>query len=744
MSKPSSASKINLFILWPFVVLVFAVLLTPFWVFTPLLFPFITSKAFYFRAAVELALPFYLYMIAAFPQLRPSLRNKLTWTVLAFLAISFISAFFGQNVTRSLWGNFERMGGVYYQLHLSLVYFYMILLAAISQKFLQRFLQALIAVSVILSLNGTAGKLGFATLTLDPSLPDRASSTFGNPIFFASFLILPLAFSVYFALRAGNWSQKTAYGAASFLILTGIFLSGTRGSAVGLILSIFAGAVIFLLTAKNSRVKFRTGLGLSVVAVVVAAGLLMANKLPEGSTLRRVFKLNDSNSQARLIQWRIALRGFKLNPILGVGPENYYVIAQKFNDPAINKYDASWFDKPHNFYLEVLDTAGALGFLAYLAILAGVLLGLWRAFRLGMVSAGELAVLSAGFLAYLFQNVFVFDTASPSVVFFIFCGVAGYFLDFSNQRARPQAPSGFMASIAGAVLIAASLAVAAAVYYTNWLPIMAARDTNFGYAYGTHRPQIAIGYFAGALNNPMNFDPATAVNRYSEFAEELLKTQGDKDPRLVVAQLKESFAWQKKITEKTGNDALLWMRLGADDIILSLAEGRPIGQSAENSMKRAVDLAPDRVEPWQALLQLYSYRKDWVKALPAAEKMAEINSYNPKYKVLLAQVLHQNGKDEEAVKIITEALREGYKFEKPQEFLWLIEYYQKQNNFSALAGLYEEYLNLEPGNIGAYLDLVQIYIKLGDKDHARVLLETLLLQNPNLKGQLGPLLSQLK
>ena len=50
------------------VVVVFALLaglalLTPFWVFKDLLFPYITSKAYFLRITVELALPFYVYLV---------------------------------------------------------------------------------------------------------------------------------------------------------------------------------------------------------------------------------------------------------------------------------------------------------------------------------------------------------------------------------------------------------------------------------------------------------------------------------------------------------------------------------------------------------------------------------------------------------------------------------------------------------------------------------------------------------
>src|SRR4051812_43891382 len=117
--------------------LVYLSFLTPLMVFSDLLFPFVTSKSLYLRFVAELALPFYIYLIVAYKQYRPNLKNPLTLSVLAFLVISLASAFAGVNVEKSLWGNFERMGGVFYLFNLSLVYFYLLLLAQINSAILQ-------------------------------------------------------------------------------------------------------------------------------------------------------------------------------------------------------------------------------------------------------------------------------------------------------------------------------------------------------------------------------------------------------------------------------------------------------------------------------------------------------------------------------------------------------------------------------------------------------------------------------
>src|SRR5438105_2929689 len=109
-----------------FFVLVCLSVTAAFWVSREFLFPFVTTKAFFFRIAVELALPFYLYLLVTEPKLRPNLKNPLNIAMLVFVVINFASSFSGGSVNRSLWGNFERMGGAYYTAHLVALYFYVI------------------------------------------------------------------------------------------------------------------------------------------------------------------------------------------------------------------------------------------------------------------------------------------------------------------------------------------------------------------------------------------------------------------------------------------------------------------------------------------------------------------------------------------------------------------------------------------------------------------------------------------
>src|ERR1035437_4098679 len=133
MAKPQMKSAAETAISVIFFILVSLALLSPLWVFKDLLFPFITSKAFAFRIFIELALPCYVYLLVRRRDYRPSWKNPLVLAMLGFLLFSFIASFAGVNQNRSLWGNFERMGGAYYVAHLTLLAMYVMMLGQIEQ-----------------------------------------------------------------------------------------------------------------------------------------------------------------------------------------------------------------------------------------------------------------------------------------------------------------------------------------------------------------------------------------------------------------------------------------------------------------------------------------------------------------------------------------------------------------------------------------------------------------------------------
>lgn len=706
-------------------------LVAPALVFTEQLFPYITSKAFYFRICIELALPFYIYLVIVDKALRPKLSNWLNLSVILFFVLNVLSAILGDNVTRSMFGNFERMGGVFYLGHLVTLYFYIQLIGQYNSLYLKRFLQALLVISVFVTLNGVSAWLGGPMLVPDSSLPDRVSSTFGNPIFFASFLIIPLFISAYLAVGEERKGLRITYWSVTALQLLGIYISGTRGAIVGLIAGLFASALFYIFLNTSKKVK---KFGLYILGAVLVLLILLFvnyNKLPENSKLYRIVKLQDTNTLARIIQWKVALKGFKDAPVIGVGPENYYVISNKYFDPEIYKYDPSWFDKPHNYLIEVLTTVGLLGFISYVSMIALSLFALWKAYKAQLLDLVQYCILVFGVVAYQVQNLTVFDTVSASVAFYIFLGFCTYVWISSSEDKATKTQVKNNSFVPVTVFCLSLVGMLYVVYIANVIPIQISKRVNFGNAYTQYNPVKASEYFNSALSLPYNFDKSESISKYSDFVSRILGDSSIKSTdEFKIKELERVNILQKQVAENVKNNPLLWMRVGVNEMNLAVVKSTPIENSKE-SINKAIALAPKRVELLQLYIQYNNFKQDWQDSTKVAEQIYSLNPYSPRLQWQLAISYYLVGRIEDAVKMADEAIANGYKNNQVQQFGWYIQYYSEKQDYKKVVPLLELAVELEPNDLGLYYNLAIAYSKIGDYEHAIALARQIMQSDPS-------------
>jgi O-antigen ligase/tetratricopeptide (TPR) repeat protein len=694
--------------------LVYISFVTPLLVFSDLPFPFVTSKSLYLRIIVELALPSYIYLVVVFKQYRPNLRSLPTIAVLIFFSVSLISAFTGVNIEKSLWGNFERMGGVYYLLHLSLMYFYILLLAQADYAYLRTLLKWVIAVAGLASFYGVIIALGFKLWFPDPSLP-RISITFGNPIYVGSFLMLPLAFTIFFALQEVDW-KKYMYWALAVLQLVVIYLSGTRGAVVGLIAGIFLVGVLYLTLNPNKKIKARGSLVLAAVMCICVLLFAFNDKLPHGTILRRIFSLNDSS---RLAQWEIALSGYKDRPLFGTGSENYYIISNTYFNPEMYWF----FDKPHNYILEILVTNGIFGLASYLTIIFFSFWGLVRAYKTGVLSHLELCFLLCGMVAYQIQNLFVFDSVSASLMFYIFVGFCGFLWSESqieNLEYKKLVPSISFDLIFGWSVFGVTLLVMFYIQYaTNIMPARAMKATQYGYAYAAIDPKKAKKFFDETRQNPYNFDVGESASRFADFAIRAFQNPKlQSDPSFVLQCLNDSISYLEAEATKVDNYPSYWEKLAHVYITKAIAERSNFSPKGEVALQKAIDLAPKRTKAYSLMAQIRDLQRHFPEAIAAAKKVTELDPKNKDAQWHLALIYKDAGQEQDAYSLADKLLEEGYSFHSMREIRWMVVYYVKQKDFNKAIAIYEQAQKRKITGIPDYISLARIYAEAGDKQKA--------------------------
>ncbi|MDQ6718261.1 MAG: hypothetical protein M3Z17_07930 [Gemmatimonadota bacterium] len=480
----------------------FLTALTPMLVLGGIFFPFVVTRNIFFRLCVEIALATILLGgVARLREIRGGADPILKWFSLFVVALAF-AAVFGLSPWHSVFGDFERMGGVWAWLHLLL--FYLALRILLSHTGWLRFLRLNLAVGVFIVIWGGAEFLpeGMRNPLFHTTL--SFGSTTGNPGLLGPYLLLSLALSCWLLLNETRWWWKVFEVVCALILLFGIGGSRNRSSELGLLVGLFvAAAVFFLLHANRRSVIRKYGPAFAGVAVLLLGGgyLLSARAPVVADRLGGRWRgfLSSPVDHLRTIEWSIALKGFADRPLFGYGPENHQIVASHHFDPRIYAIEgAGIFDRAHNAWLELLATTGLAGTIAMLALWVATIHTLRDGIRRKVISPAEAALFSgalAGYAVYL--TFWFFDINS------VFVWVA--LLALLTFRVRGPLKVFAPASAVGSErrirlpAIATVILIAFAAYLHGIVPFVAARDLSAATAAGPF--EIRLAAFTRVMNS---------------------------------------------------------------------------------------------------------------------------------------------------------------------------------------------------------------------------------------------------
>ena len=346
--------------------LLYATLLVPLLVFPGFLFPFVTIRAVYFRVLVELAVACLLYVVLRRKLIVNSRHDPVLWALLAWVLANALAAVFGVAIMRSLFGDHERMGGVWFWVHL--VAYYVALRVALRPEDWWRFFRISVSIAVTVAVYGLLQQ--WFTLFRIAVGGVSGGATIGNSGLLAAYLLANVSFAAMLAVRARPWS-RVGYVAVAMLLVAAMVLSGNRSSTLALFLG--GGTALLFFGITSRRFRGRRAL-LAGALFASAAALPFATRLswarPVVSHIPALSRLSSGADSSRVIQWRAAVAGIRDRPLLGVGPENYQVVWSRYYHPEMVRFlsDSRW-DRAHNAYLDAFATAGVIGFLSLLALL---------------------------------------------------------------------------------------------------------------------------------------------------------------------------------------------------------------------------------------------------------------------------------------------------------------------------------------------------------------------------------------
>lgn len=573
-------------------------------------FPFTTLRAVYFRVLVELATGILLFLVLH-RNVRARFRaDPVFWTLLAWVATNGIAAAFGVAPLRSVFGDHERMGGVWFWIHL--LVFYIALRSFLGAAEWRRFFQLALAVAVVVAAYGLL-QYFFRFRLLFGGVDQGV--TIGNPGLLAGYLLAAAGLAAILLAGASTRRARLVYAAIFLLLTVALAFSGNRSATLAVLFGAAAatGAYGFWSGVLRGRIGvLAAALGLALV--VVPAIALMPWSRPLATSVPALGRLAGGVDRTRVVQWQAALEGVRDRPLLGVGPENYQIIWSRYNHPELHRLlGDSRFDRAHNVYLDALATSGAFGFLALLAVWVSILGRAWRngARRSGGGSARErLADASALGLsaAYAFYLFFWFFDLNATM---IFVAVAAFIASRGDGHRRllefgPVTEKRWQSrvvTVGGGVVLAATLyvhgfetlrmarALDRATVRMRPLPLVL-RDFKSVFASPAPVTQHAFPMYANYVRalygkfREVRSDPASAALFDSAFV--LAITEFERQAR------------QDPLNDRISTQHARLLLLGA-----FYYRNPRLYESALVKLRRVVDLAPRRIPPYLALGSAY-------------------------------------------------------------------------------------------------------------------------------------------
>lgn len=692
----------------------YAALLTPLWVWSIFLFPFITTKILYFRLLIEFASVIYIILAFRFPEIRPKF-NWLNRTILIYLAVIIITSLLGLNFYRSFWGNIERGEGLVSILHF--VAYFIILSASLrSFRDWQKYLLFALVVVLLSGFYSLAQLFNLSFVVLAGAT--RTIGTVGNASFFAGYVMLGVMLSLYLLKNETRLAMRWFLGSAAIFLTIILYLTQTRGALIASVVALFLYFLFTIFRAKSRLVKIGS-LGLLVVVLLVPF-LIYANRHSEfirtHGTLNRLASISPSDitTQSRLDTWQASWRGWKDRFFLGYGYENYNLAFNKYFPARIFKDQGSqiWFDRAHDIVFDIGVTSGIFGLVSYFSIFAAAFYFL---FKMRHQLPGAL-ILGLGLVAYFLQNLFVFDTHATYLMFYML--VAHITWNY-NQNKIPKTQEaetwsyspGFIAiGILAIVLIFVAYQVNLKPSVANRQSILAARTAQLK----QYRDVKAL--FVKALSHHTYMDDEIR-QRLVDYANEaaasgqLSSEEQSELYKYVVAELEKSI---KAAPEDVRNYLYLMAELNRAVQFNStfVDEAIFLGQ-------KALKLSPTRPQTYFELGQAYYFKKDYETGIRQFQKAVEL-SPEPKeshFNYLLAAVIA--GREDlvaEQQKAIVEL---GYAL-GAQEYLAIGRAYLQVPNKQKGIESFTEALKLQPNSYEIHARLATVYADICDVEHARI------------------------
>ena len=703
--------NLDKYYVWGIKALLFIIPFLSYWISKSMFFPYITGRNFAFRIFVEIGIVLWIGLIVLIKEYRPKFTSILT-ALLVFIAIVGIANVFGADPYHSFWSRYERMEGYLMMLHL-LAYFILLTTVFRTKKDWLIFFNLFVIAGILVGSYGVLQVLGIKEAIQGGDV--RIDGTIGNPTYLAAYLLLINALTLILFFNAEKRFWKYFYAAVLVFNLFITYFAASRGVTIALFAAVPLSLILSLLLTRKRPEEARYQkivLGALVVIFLIPIGFLLVKNqkwVQESPVLSRfaAISFSEKTTRSRFYIWNIALQGFKENPVLGWGQENFIQVFSKYYDPRL--YDQEpWFDRSHNIVLDWLINAGLLGLISYISLFIIFLNAVWRLVKSGKISLREGLVLLVAPVGYFIQNSFVFDNFNTYVIFF---ALLAYVDSLTRESANSSPNRAVIQERSKMSLIdfgCVALVAVPLLFFLNFRPAAQAKSIIDSLIATTDR-QDPIGTTLATFQKTVSYNTfgrTETVEQLGRVSKLLLDNQG------------MPFQAKTKLIEYAINQLEDYLKDFPNDIRVHLFVGdiyQTLGSTvnlafldkAGDHFKTALELSPKKQQIIFALTNNYLAKGDLRKALELSQEAIDLEPSNLDAYANKAILLIISERNDLAQKVL-EDMNQIRLSAKEEQNVILSSYiaqmqrvaslYVRFSQFSNARKIYQHLLELTPGN----------------------------------------------
>ena len=249
-------------------------------------------------------------------------------------------------------------------------------------------------------------------------------------------LLVPIPLVISLS-RLAHEKERIAAGIAAAVMTGTVFLSGSRGGMLAILVEFAVLAI--LLTRQKKGIRIAIAVGAFAIVLVGLLTWLGGKQLTERVSTISTEARSELSGGMRLTIDRDAIHMFRSRPVMGWGLGAFPTVYPQFR----SFYTTFFVNEAHNDYLQLLVETGLLGFAAmmwFLIVLYRTALrkiGNWTS----ELSAALTLACTLGFTGILVHSFFDFNLQIPAnaALFYVFCTLAAAPPLFQRSRKRRPA-----------------------------------------------------------------------------------------------------------------------------------------------------------------------------------------------------------------------------------------------------------------------------------------------------------------